>query len=190
MLKFDHFAADAGGDFVGGPLTPRGGRDGFPMADADAAAEEAGDFSVAGPGFEGAVDDDGEDGDFGFAAVEDEGDAGGELADGAVFGAGALGEDVDDVALLETFNGGADGGEVGVAAFDGEDIPEFEEVVEEAALEERVAGHVVDLAGRGDADEPGVEEGLMVGDHEHAAGFRDACLAGDVEAEEEHGGDA
>ncbi len=169
-LEVDEGGADALGEGFGGEGLGFFEGDGGGVEDADGVG--VGEFLVAGPGFEGAVDEDGDDGDGAFRAAEDESEAGGDGADGAVFGAGAFGEDVDEVALIEALGGGADGGAVGVAAFDGEGVEGFHEPVEEAALEEGVAGHVMELARQGDADEPGIEEGLVVGDKEGGAGAR------------------
>lgn len=109
------------------------------MVDADAATEEFWHFGVSGPSFVGTVDDDGEYRDGLFATIEDEDHAGGDGADGAVFAAGAFGKDVEEVAFVEDIDGHADGSEVCGAAFDGESVPEFHEVVEESAFEERIA---------------------------------------------------
>ena len=183
-LQFYHFVADLGCEFFGGPLAPGGGEDGVAVDDADGV--RAWEFGGAGPGFEGAVDDYWDDRDVGFAAIEDQDHAGGDWADDAVGGAGAFGEDVDHVAFVQAFDGGADGPQVGFAAFDGEGVEEFAEVLEEPAAEEGVAGHVVDLAVGGEADEPGVEEGLVIGDQQDAASAGQAGLATDVQAEEQH----
>ncbi len=149
----------------------------FAYLDAELLAEEAGKRgAAAGPGLTEAVDADGEDGALG--AFEHEGHAALELVHAAVVCAGALGEDDDGVAVLEAFEGALHGGEVGLAAADGDGIECGDEPAEDRVFEEADAGDEVEVfSSDGDTGEGRVEIGLVIHDDDERPGHGDVVRA-------------
>jgi len=151
---------------IGGPKSTRTGRNG-------------GGFLALGPGEEGALDDAGDDGDVGLA--DDEADAALEGEHVAGLGAGALGEEDEGAAFLEAADGLADGADVALALADGEGVELGDEAAEELIFKQFGLGEEAGGARESDADDGGVEEALVVGDDEDAAGAGDVADAADLE---------
>src|ERR1035437_4569558 len=174
---------DGGEDLVGREMGEEHGR-----AELDADGPGAGGTSMDGPGIVSADDDGGDDGNLGAASDED--DAFFEAGDFTVLGARAFGVQIENVAFAEPLDAFTDGGDVAAfpALANGKTAQFAEEPGEGGGdFEEFGLGDVAQGAVEADAQEDGIEEALVVGDDQGAAGGVDVFGAVDFEVEEKRG---